>query len=70
MHGHLPTSMMITDRVDISNQIRMSGGSADIRVGIHRKILVAVKSLRVLPTDDLTKIRKVGGCGIRRAGYN
>jgi serine/threonine protein kinase len=59
MHGRLPISMMVTDKVEISDRIRMSGGFADIRAGVYKTRPVAVKNLRVLPADDFNKIRKV-----------
>ena len=58
-HGRLPDSMMITDRVEISDTILASGGFADIRRGTYMGSLVAVKTMRVSPQDDFLKIRKV-----------
>ena len=51
--------MMIMEKVQISDQVRIAGGFSDIREGIYRERLVAVKTLRVSPTEDLEKMRKV-----------
>jgi hypothetical protein len=58
-HGRLPESMIITDKVEVPDKILSSGGFADVRSGTYMGHLVAVKTVRVAPTDDLLKIRKV-----------
>jgi len=59
IYGRLPESMMITEGIDVSGEIFVSGGFADIRAGTYGGHLVAVKTMRVAKQDDLLKIRKV-----------
>ena len=51
--------MIITDKIETSDDILASGGFADIRRGTYMGHLVAVKTMRVSPQDDFLKIRKV-----------
>lgn len=60
--------MVITDNIDFSaaaaaNQSHKSGGFADIKPGVYKGHIVAVKTLRVAMSDDFGKIRKVGRKG-------
>ena len=58
-HGRLPESMMITEEIEVSEQIFASSGFADVRTGKYMGHLVAVKTMRVAPQDDVSKLRKV-----------
>jgi len=58
--GHLPDSYLLSDKFGLSGLPRVSGGFADVRVGVFRGKDVAVKSLRVSEADDKVRIRKVG----------
>ena len=58
IHGRLPDSMMITEGIEVSDNVLASGGFADIRTGTYAGHLVVVKTLRVTEQDDLLKIRK------------
>jgi hypothetical protein len=51
--------MIITEKIEVSDKILASGGFADVRSGTHMGHLVAMKTMRVAPTDDFLKIRKV-----------
>ena len=53
--------MVITDEIETSTsgQPHLSGGFADIKQGRYKGHAVAVKTLRVAPTDDFGKIRNV-----------
>ena len=59
MHGQLPESLMITDKIEVSDNILASGGYADVRTGTYLGALVAVKTVRVEEQDGFMKIRKV-----------
>ena len=60
IHGRLPESMMITEEIDVPDEIRVpSGGFADIRIGTYMGHRVAVKTMRIAIQDDFLKIRKV-----------
>jgi len=59
IHGRLPESMMITDEIEVSDEVLASGGFADVRTGTYFGHLVAVKTTRVPKQDDLLKVRKV-----------
>ena len=59
----MPSSFTITGDVEVSNRILASGGFADVKPGVYRGRQVAVKVLRVSPSNDMEKIRKV--CGFR-----
>ena len=50
---------MITDKIEVSNEILASGGFSDIRTGPYLGALVAVKTVRVAEQDDFMKIREV-----------
>ena len=58
--GHLPDSYLLSDKFDLSGLPRVSGGFADVRMGVFKGKDVAVKSLRVSEADDKARIRKVG----------
>ena len=51
--------MIITERIEVSDEVFASGGFADIRRGTYMGHLVAVKTLRVAKQDDCLEIRKV-----------
>ena len=57
--GHLPDSYLLSDKFDLSEMPRASGGFADVRMGVFKGKDVAVKSLRVSEMDDKTRIRRV-----------
>ena len=59
IHGRLPGSMVITEEIEVSDEILASGGFADVRIGTYVGHLVAVKTMRVTKKDNLPKIRKV-----------
>jgi hypothetical protein len=59
IHGRLPVSTIIGEKVETEGAVLASGGFSDIRLGRYMGHLVAVKSLRVAETDDWLKIRKV-----------
>jgi len=59
IHGRLPDSMMITEKIEVEDQILASGGFADVRIGKYMGHLVAVKTMRLAEQDDSLKIRKV-----------
>ena len=50
---------MITDKVEVEDNIPASGGFADVRVGTYLGDLVAVKAMRVDERDGSMKRRKV-----------
>ena len=54
---------MITDEIEVSDNILASGGFADVRTGTHLNALVAVKTMRVGEGDDFMSMRKVSICG-------
>ena len=62
--------MVITDQIDFSasGQLVVSGGFADIKPGMYKGCTVAVKTLRVSPTDNFEKIRKVSGKFLDQVG--
>jgi len=72
MHARLPESTIITDKIDFpaSSQLQRSGGFADIKPGKYKGCTVAVKTLRVAPSDNFVKIRKVGGKRVFTVGWD
>ena len=58
-YGRLPDSMIITEKIEVSNQVLASGGFADVRTGTYEGHLVAVKTIRVSEQVDFRKIRRV-----------
>jgi len=50
---------MITEKIEVEDQILASGGFSDVRRGRYMGRLVAVKTFRVWIGDDFQKIRKV-----------
>ena len=50
---------MVTENIEVSDQILASGGFADIRTGKYMGRLVAVKTLRVPLQNDFLEVRKV-----------
>ena len=51
--------MIITESIEISDDILSNGGFADVRCGTYMGQLVVVKTMRVAAQDDFLKIRKV-----------
>ena len=58
-HGRLPDSMMLTERIEVSDQIIAPGGFADVRTEVFKGRVVAVKTTRVTERDNFPKIKKV-----------
>jgi len=58
-HGRLPDRMVITEGIEISDEVLASSGFADIRSGTYMGHRVAVKTIRVTAQDNFLKIRKV-----------
>ena len=58
-HGRLPGSLVIADQVEVSEKIIASGGFADVKCGVCRNHLVAVKVLRTPSGGDMEKVHKV-----------
>lgn len=58
-YGRLPGSMIITEKIETSDNVPTSGGFADVRCGKYMGQPVAVKTMRVTERDDFQKIRKV-----------
>ena len=56
--------MMIAEEIKVSDKILASGGFADVRTGMYKGRLVAVKTMRVTKQDDSRKIRKVSVNGV------
>ena len=50
---------MITEKVEVSDEILARGGFADIRSGNYMGHPVAIKTMKITENDDLLKIRKV-----------
>jgi hypothetical protein len=59
IHGRLPLSMIVREKIETEIAVLASGGFSDLRFGRYMGHFVAVKSLRVAETDDRLKIRKV-----------
>ena len=57
--GRLPKSMVITEKIEMSDKTLPSGGFADTRIGTHNGHLVAVKTLRITEQDELVEARRV-----------
>jgi hypothetical protein len=70
IYGRLPESVVITEKVKVSDDILASGGFADVRTGTYKGHLVAVKTMRVAKQDDIVKLRKVSVCDILPAARN
>lgn len=51
--------MMITEKIEVEDQILASGGFSDVKRGNYRGHLVAVRALRVTVQDNVSTIRKV-----------
>jgi len=45
--------------IEISDEILVSGGFADLRSGTYKGHIAAVKTMRIAARDDLQRIRKV-----------
>ncbi|KAF9647778.1 kinase-like protein [Thelephora ganbajun] len=58
IHGRLPDSITITENIEVTEEIRASGGFADTRAGRYMGSLVAVRTMRVTMQDDVLKMRK------------
>ena len=56
----LPRSLQIPLCYDRSGEALCNGGTADVWMGEHQGIKVAVKVLRVFSTSDIEKIKRVG----------
>lgn len=52
--------MVVEEKIEVQDMILASGGFADVRCGSFMGRLVAVKTARITPRDDLQRIRKVG----------
>ena len=63
-HELLPDRMVISEDIEVSDNILVSGGYGDIRSGTYMGGRVAVKSARVSSQDNLQQIRKVSINGI------
>jgi len=59
-HGRLPDRVMITEKIKDLDDIHTFGVFGDVRAGTHNGLRVAVKTARVLWSEDLERIRKVG----------
>ena len=59
-HGWLPKSMMITEEIEVSEEIFAFGEFGDTRTGTYMGHLVAVKSMEFTKLKDLSKLIKVG----------
>jgi len=55
---------MITEKIEVEDEVLASGGFSDVRIGKYKGHLVAVKTMRLAEQDDILKIRKVsaGSC--------
>ena len=51
--------MVVKEKIEVRDTILASGGFSDIRCGTYAGRLVAVKSARVTPWDNIQRIRKV-----------
>jgi len=51
--------MMITEEIKVSNEVLASGGFSDVRTGMYKGRLVAVKTIRLAKQDDSRRVRKV-----------
>ena len=58
-HGRLPSLFAITDKVEVSDEIPVSGDFADFKLGVHWTRVAQVKLLRVLSRGDMEKTRNV-----------
>jgi len=58
-HGLLPSRMRITGKIEDADELLASSGFADLRSGVYKGHLVAIKALRITARDDYVKIRKV-----------
>ena len=70
IHGRLPESMVITEKIKASDEILASGGFADIRTGTYKGHLVAVRNIKVAKQDNILRIRKVSINSIFSATWN
>ena len=61
---------MITEDIEISDEIVTSGGFADIRTGMHNGHLVAVRTLKVRVAHNFPRIREVSINDIFSAARN
>ena len=50
---------MITDKIEVSDNVLASGVYADVRTGMYLGAVVAVKTMRVDGQDGFTRMRKV-----------
>lgn len=57
-HGRLP-NRIITENIEIWDEIPTLGGFACVRSGMYKGRVVAVKAMRVTAQDNFLKIRKV-----------
>ena len=64
IHVRLPESIVITDKIEVSDNIAASGGFADVRTGKYLGALVAVKTTRIAEQDDFMRLRKVSIYGV------
>ena len=64
IHGRLPKPMIITEGIEVSDELHPSGGYADVRAGTYKGCLVVMKTMRLTKQDDSREIRKVSVNGI------
>ena len=62
--------MVIKEKLDVSDQVLASGGSADVRRGRYMGHLIAVKTVKVSNHDDLLEKRKVSRNGVFSAAWD
>ena len=58
-YGQLPDCMIITEKIEVSDEILASNGFVDLRPGTCMGHRITVKTMRVTAQDDFLKIRKV-----------
>jgi len=69
-YGRLPERLMITEEMEVSDEILASVGFGFVMGGTYKGVRVAVKTATVPSLRDLEKIRKVSVDGILWSGLN
>ena len=59
-HDLLPDRVVLQGKIEVPDGILASAGFEDVKCRKYKGALVAAKTVRVAPQDDLGKIRKVG----------